>query len=48
MLEVILTLLKDLVEFIGLLQNPQAKKVEDILPEKSASEQALEKLEQKK
>lgn len=44
MLEAIVAILKGLAEFLGVLSNPQAKKVEDILPEKSESEKALENL----
>lgn len=46
MLQAIMAVLQALLNFMGVIVEPQtSKKVEEILPEKSASEQALEQLQ---
>lgn len=44
MLESILDFLKAVAGLLGMFSNPSPPKVEEILPEKSASEKALEDL----
>lgn len=49
MVEAIMAVMQAFLNFLGIMANPQAsKKVEDVLPEKSASEQALEQLQAEK
>lgn len=46
MLDAIIQIIQGLLQFLGLVQGgPQAKKVEEILPEESESEKALKKLQ---
>lgn len=45
MLDAIIAIGQAVLNFLGIISNPQAKRVEDVLPEKSASEQALEDLQ---